>query len=79
MITILFLLLMIDKEHAGKHWQDSKGHHYVTRDGREVGKDCNPCKEDPEPGYVAPVVPTKDFKCMAKDCTSPKKVQKKKK
>jgi len=69
MTSVLVLWMFFTTPEAGKHVRDEKGWHYTTRDGRRVGKDCNPCREEPESGYVAPAVAGKDWKCMAKDCT----------
>jgi hypothetical protein len=66
---IIVLMLLLQPTTPPK--QKDKDGWYLTRDGRRIGKDCNPCAEGPEPGYVAPVIPEKDRHTMAGVC-SPK-------
>jgi hypothetical protein len=41
----------------------------LTRDGRRIGKDCNPCLQRPAPGYKAPPLLPGEAKSMAGPCS----------
>jgi hypothetical protein len=63
------LILTLLMQRAPKPRPYDKDGWALTRDGRRIGKDCNPCAEGPAPDYVPPSLPPGEPKTMVGQCS----------